>query len=463
MVRPQIHVHARLRKLFDASLFVLAFGLAYLWRSNWELQILGGTPEIQPFRDFSWLIFVIFPLAAFFLDVRGYYRRPLLISRQMVIWQLFSSCALVTVSVILVMFLARTQLARSVIILFGFLSLILLIVKEELVRLYLRSRWAQFQLTRRFILVGSADDNALFRNEFRASQPLGIEICAELNLDNTPIESLINQLHDFSANGVILSARHTLFGQIEIAIQICELEGVEVWLLADFFKTQVSKTILESFLDHPVLIFRSAPENSWQTLVKQLLDFCGSLVTLVGLSWLFLVLALLIKITSPGPVFFRQKRSGLNGSPFTMYKFRSMVIDAEEKKRDLAPMNEMSGPVFKITKDPRVTSIGRWLRRYSLDELPQLWNVLCGDMSLVGPRPLPVEEVKQFDDLAHRRRLSVKPGLTCTWQVSGRNNLSDFNDWVKLDLEYIDNWSLWLDLKILLKTIPVVLLGTGAK
>jgi lipopolysaccharide/colanic/teichoic acid biosynthesis glycosyltransferase len=178
---------------------------------------------------------------------------------------------------------------------------------------------------------------------------------------------------------------------------------------------------------------------------------------------LLLLLALLVKFTSPGPVLFRQQRSGLNGAPFTIYKFRTMKTNAEQMKHELAAMNEMSGPVFKVTNDPRVTRIGKWLRKWSLDELPQLFNVVRGEMSLVGPRPLPVDEVKRFSDLAHRRRLSVKPGLTCLWQIKGRNQISDFKEWVRLDLEYIDNWSFWLDLRILLSTIPAVLRGTGAK
>jgi lipopolysaccharide/colanic/teichoic acid biosynthesis glycosyltransferase len=176
-----------------------------------------------------------------------------------------------------------------------------------------------------------------------------------------------------------------------------------------------------------------------------------------------LVIAILVKFTSPGPVFFRQQRSGLNGAPFEILKFRTMTSNAEQLKHELAAMNEMSGPVFKVTNDPRITPFGKWLRQWSLDELPQLFNVLQGEMSLVGPRPLPVDEVRRFSDLAHRRRLSVKPGLTCLWQIKGRNKISDFQEWVRLDLEYIDNWSIWLDLKILLLTLPAVLRGTGAK
>ena len=243
----------------------------------------------------------------------------------------------------------------------------------------------------------------------------------------------------------------------------CELEGVEAWLVADFFRTQISRTSLDDFNGRPILVFRTAPELSWQGVIKQLLDFIGALLLTIILSPLFALFALIIKLTSPGPVLFQQQRSGLNGRPFTIYKFRTMVTNAEQRKHELAAMNEMSEPVFKVSKDPRVTPIGRFLRKFSIDEWPQFLNVLRGEMSLVGPRPLPVAEVKRFHDLAHRRRLSVKPGLTCLWQISGRNNVSDFKEWVRLDLEYIDNWSLWLDLKILWRTVPIVLAGTGAR
>jgi exopolysaccharide biosynthesis polyprenyl glycosylphosphotransferase len=198
-------------------------------------------------------------------------------------------------------------------------------------------------------------------------------------------------------------------------------------------------------------------------MAKQVIDFVGALVLLVIASPLLIGCALVIRFSSKGPVLFRQQRAGLNGQPFNMLKFRSMVTNAEQLKQELAQLNEMSGPVFKVTNDPRVTRVGRFIRKWSIDELPQLINILRGDMSLVGPRPLPVDEVDRFDDRAHRRRLSVKPGLTCLWQVAGRNDVRDFHEWVRLDLEYIDNWSIWLDLKILVRTIPVVLTGAGAK
>ncbi|HSA01223.1 MAG TPA: sugar transferase, partial [Candidatus Paceibacterota bacterium] len=283
------------------------------------------------------------------------------------------------------------------------------------------------------------------------------------DLNVHPVERLADLLHEHSANAVVLNAKNTLFGQIERAIEMCELEGVEVWLLADFFKTQVFRTSLDDFNDRPILVFRSTPEESWQGLAKLVLDFLGALVLLAVTSPLLLAVTIVIRLTSPGPVLFRQERSGLNGRPFTMLKFRSMVNNAEQRKHEFESLNEMSGPVFKLSNDPRITPIGRWLRRYSIDELPQLINVVKGEMSLVGPRPLPVDEVQRFDDLSHRRRLSVKPGITCLWQVSGRNNVTDFKDWVRLDLEYIDNWSLWLDLRILARTIPAVFSGTGAK
>ncbi|PIR20629.1 MAG: UDP-phosphate galactose phosphotransferase [Deltaproteobacteria bacterium CG11_big_fil_rev_8_21_14_0_20_47_16] len=196
-------------------------------------------------------------------------------------------------------------------------------------------------------------------------------------------------------------------------------------------------------------------------LSKRILDISVSLALLILLSPIFLIIALLVKLTSRGPIFYPWNVLGQNAVPFVGYKFRTMVVDADDIKSQLWDQNEMSGPFFKMRNDPRITGIGRFLRKFSLDELPQLWSVLRGDMSLVGPRAPSANEFSQFEDW-QKRKLSVRPGITCIWQVSGRNEISDWNEWIRLDLDYIDNWTLWLDIKILLKTIPAVLTARGA-
>ena len=211
----------------------------------------------------------------------------------------------------------------------------------------------------------------------------------------------------------------------------------------------------------PMVTIRSGPQDGWQLLLKKLIDICGSTILLLAATPLLLIVALLIKLDSPGPVFFRQERVGLHKRRFQLIKFRTMVEGADRQQPLLEHLNEADGPVFKIKDDPRMTRLGKFLRRFSIDELPQLFNVLKGEMSLVGPRPLPVRDVERIAVQWHKRRLSMKPGVTCLWQVNGRSNVS-FEHWVQMDLEYIDNWTLGLDLKILLKTVPVVLKGAGA-
>ena len=222
-------------------------------------------------------------------------------------------------------------------------------------------------------------------------------------------------------------------------------------------KIEVAKV---SGFDVPMIGMRRTPTSQGRLLLKRLLDLTGAVFGLLVLSPLMLVVAIIIRVDDPGPIFFSQVRSGRNGRKFRMHKFRSMVVDAEKLKAKLMAHNEMDGPVFKIKHDPRITKIGRFIRKTSIDELPQLFNVLVGEMSLVGPRPPLPSEVAQYKPW-QRRRLSVKPGITGPWQVSGRNEIS-FEQWMEMDLAYIDNWSLWLDIKIILMTVPVVLLKKGA-
>ena len=438
----------------DAGLFALAFWLAHTVRAA-AVDYRAGLPEIQPFEQYLWLYLLIIPGTLLLLKALGFYNRPLLFSRRETAWALSHAAIIAVLGVVTALFLRKQELARAVIFLFGAFSFLLVMAKEELLRRWLLSKLGQEQMKRRLVLIGAPEDTAQIERDLDAKARGTVEVLARLDLQQTSVEKLVELLHERSANGVILSARHAYFEQVEKVIELCELEGVEVWLLADFFKTRISQTSVDDFLGRPTVVFRSAPEASWQGVAKQLLDFVGALALLAVCAVPLLLVALGVRLTSRGPMFFRQQRSGLNGRPFTMLKFRTMVSDAEQLKAELASFNEMDGPVFKVTNDPRVTALGRFLRKWSIDELPQLWNVLRFEMSLVGPRPLPVDEIRRINDHAHRRRLSVKPGLTCLWQISGRNDVKSFKEWVRLDLEYIDNWSLWLDVKILLRTIPV--------
>ena len=462
MLSRQRQIKMQMQQVTDAFLFGISFWLAWQLRSNAVLIDFLKLDPIQPFEAYVIPYLLLIPAGPLVLEAQDYYDRPLLSPRRTTYWALFKGCLLTTLGLIAVLFFFRRELARAVPPLFGVVSFIFIFTKEELVRAGLRSKFARSQIERRFILLGVGDETERLRRQLRAQPEDGMVVLAELDLGKTTAEELATLLHERAANGVILNARHTDFEQVEGILRACELEGVEVWLIADFFKTQISHTSLDDFQGRPVLVFSSTPGASWQGVLKHVLDFTVALSMMVLGSPVFALIALAIKVSSPGPVLFRQQRCGLNGQPFTIFKFRTMETDAEQRRHELAAMNEMSGPVFKIKNDPRITRVGRWLRKFSLDELPQLFNVLRGEMSMVGPRPLPVDEVRRFNDLAHRRRLSVKPGLTCLWQISGRNQVSDFRDWVRLDLEYIDNWSLWLDLKILWRTIPIVLIGNGA-
>jgi len=241
----------------------------------------------------------------------------------------------------------------------------------------------------------------------------------------------------------------------------CEEQGIITRFPTEIFTPTLAQVRPEEFEDGSVVTFFTGRMHGWSVEIKRAMDFCLSLLLLILLAPVFLITTILIKVTSAGPVLFVQERVGLNKRRFRLYKFRTMIADAEQKLSEVEHLNEVSGPVFKIKDDPRITAIGKFLRRTSIDELPQLFNVLKGDMSLVGPRPLPVRDYEGFDQDWQRRRFSVRPGITCLWQVNGRSDLP-FEKWMQLDMQYIDEWSLWLDLKILVQTVPAVLKRSGA-
>jgi exopolysaccharide biosynthesis polyprenyl glycosylphosphotransferase len=251
------------------------------------------------------------------------------------------------------------------------------------------------------------------------------------------------------------------YREIQETLLSCERVGVRAKYQASLFATQVAWA---RYADDPsnLTVAMDVVPDDYRLIIKRVLDLVGATTALIVLAPVMLLIAAAIKLTSPGPVFFAQERYGLNRRRFRMFKFRTMRMDAEQLQAALEALNEADGPVFKITNDPRITPLGRFLRRSSLDELPQLLNVIRGEMSLVGPRPLPLRDVLRFTSPSDMRRFSVRPGLTCLWQISGRCNLS-FTDWIRLDLKYIDGWSLALDLSILVRTLPAVLRGNGAR
>jgi exopolysaccharide biosynthesis polyprenyl glycosylphosphotransferase len=253
----------------------------------------------------------------------------------------------------------------------------------------------------------------------------------------------------------------SFYSRTDKLITLCREQGILVRVLSDFFESSSSLTRVDQFESSAIVTFYHSPIGGMSLVAKRMLDIASSLALLLLLSPILLLVALLVRLDSLGPAFFVQERVGLNKHRFRMFKFRTMVADAEQLQARLESQNEVSGPAFKIKQDPRITRLGKFLRKASIDELPQLINVLKGDMSLVGPRPLPVRDYEGFDKDWQRRRFSVRPGITCLWQVSGRSGIA-FEEWMDLDMKYIDQWSLWLDMKILAKTIPAVMRGSGA-
>ena len=322
--------------------------------------------------------------------------------------------------------------------------------------------------TRNVLILGAGPGAEEYVQKVRENPQLGLKVIGYIAPQKNerlriPYLGVYGQLESvIKLNVVDLTVATSFLSDAEIreAVEQLELMGKSVAILLDELTSKVARSRPIDFDGLSIVAYGSVPKRPWQAALKRLMDFVLSLAGLVVLSPVFLIIAIMIKVSSKGPAIFTQDRVGLNGRVFKVYKFRSMIVNAEELKEKLAHLNEMSGPVFKIKNDPRVTTVGRFLRKTSLDELPQLWNVFLGQMSLVGPRPPLPKEVNLYNP-QHRKRLAVKPGITCIWQISGRNEV-DFDQWMEMDAEYVDKWSLWLDVEILAKTVPVVLMRKGA-
>lgn len=357
----------------------------------------------------------------------------------------------------------------------GLIACLLIGAMRLLLRLNLRRLRLRGHNIKKLLIVGGGPRARWFANEVSERSDLGYRIIGyvddETNFNGHGVKGIprlggVEDLPGIIAHDVIDEVFVALpiksqYSHIETAINLLEEQGIMVHLFSDPFPHQLARSRPAEFAGAPLLSIHSAPPVTWRTEVKRLIDIAVSSVMLILLAPLLILVAVAIKLDSHGPVLFIQERVGFNKRRFRMLKFRTMLDDAEARMKEIEHLNEKSGPIFKIRNDPRITRIGKWLRRTSIDELPQLVNVLLGDMSVVGPRPLSVRDALRMEVAWQKRRFSVKPGLTCLWQVSGRSNLS-FDQWMELDLQYIDHWSLGLDGRILLRTIPAILMARGA-
>ena len=463
--------------LHDLGVTCIAFVLAYVLRSFLVHYPFFSErfPEIYPFTHYL-------PLLAAFLAVwavvgyfSSFYRDLELSNVLHLILNIVSQLAIVLVVIYALLYLLRRgDISRSYVLLVGVVDFVLLLFGRAI------SYWgvaAMRDLLGRYhylLLVGCgqrAREMAALIEESRGmglrlvgfvnTELAGVSSAAKLSgYDVYPLQSVGSILQNHVVDEVVFAVDLQDLARLEPVMRHCADLGIRTRLQLEFLPPAYSRIYLENFRDMPLLSLSSAPDSELRLFFKRVFDVVISFGALLILLPLMLLIAAMIKITSPGPIFFSQTRCGLGGRRFTLYKFRSMINNAEQMRAELHKFNEADGPVFKISDDPRITEVGRWLRRFSLDELPQLWNVFRGEMSFVGPRPAVPEEVDQYEDW-QRRRLRMRPGLTCTWVLEGRSHV-DFKRWMQLDLKYIDNWSLWLDAKIFLRTIPIVLSGRGA-
>jgi exopolysaccharide biosynthesis polyprenyl glycosylphosphotransferase len=372
-----------------------------------------------------------------------------------------------------VFMLKLTEMSRLFYTLFATLSALFILLEKTI--LFLASHYFRRKglNTRRILIVGTGKRATEFIRKADGHPEWGFEILGaiddepgrgvqkvgRLNVIGT-LEDIPRIFHNDAVDEVVFVVPRSRLNALQETIHNCETEGVVVTVTVDLFDTKLAKSSVTELDGLPLLHFKTTKAREWQLLVKRIFDFTAASLLILVLSPVLLLFAVLIKVTSKGPIFFKQTRLGLAGRKFTLYKFRTMKLGAHDVLSEVTDLNEMTTPEFQKKKKKWITPVGRLMRKLSIDELPQLFNVFVGHMSFVGPRPTVPDEVEKYKAW-QRRRFSMKPGITCLWQVNGRNNVA-FEEWMKLDLEYLDNWSLWLDMKILAKTVPVVLFGIGA-
>ena len=477
MLREYDSIFRRLLLAMDMLLVVAAFFVSYALRDTLSFFLstdhLGLLYPVRAYIKLIPVVMILWGAALYFFgayDVfRGRSYRDIGIS-------IFKASLAAAVFFCLIAFAFQYYyVSRPFMAIVFFMTGLFLAVERVLIVRFLHKIRRQGYNYKRVLIVGSGARAQSFIKLVEDHPEWGMKIVGLLDNHPEMVGSVImgyKVIGVLDAIGPVLN-RHVIddvvfvvprnwLPKIESAILECEIVGKRVSVAMDHFNMKFAKARQSNMAGFPLMTFETTSEKVFELIMKRVIDVVVSSLAILILSPLLLVTAIIVKLDSEGPVLFRQTRSGLNGRKFTLYKFRTMVVDAEAKLAALRAFNEMSGPAFKMQNDPRITRCGGWMRKLSIDELPQLFNVLKGDMSLVGPRPPIPAEVEQYQPW-QRRRLSMSPGITCLWQVNGRNSIVDFDEWMRLDLQYIDKWSLQLDLKILAKTVPVVLFGVGAK
>ncbi|MFW8600833.1 sugar transferase [Desulfobacterota bacterium M19] len=477
MIREHFNLLKRVHQAIDMSLIFIAITIA-CWIRNGKLTI----DFTHFFCGQNYFMVLVIMLVVFYpvfnaVDIYEPYR-----------YQTFDKIFAKTVKgvmagvtlLIFILYMMHIQnVSRLMIGLFVILAILLLVSSKAFIFYTLQSYRKKGFNYKRVLVVGSRERaREMIKNIFNNPQS-GYRVIGCLDTDEQYVDTevtggvrIIGTLKSYEkiilespVDEVIFAMPLKKIDRVNKYIAFAEDVGVNIRIMPDWqiqkvmYRPETAAVYFDQFIGMPTIALSSTPRNEFDLLIKTALDYTVAAWGMIMLSPFFVIIAILIKLNSKGPVFFKQERSGLNGRKFYLLKFRTMVDGADKMRDQIYGANEMDGPVFKLRNDPRVTAVGRILRKTSLDELPQLINILQGEMSLVGPRPPLPAEVKEYKPW-QRRRLSLKPGLTCIWQVSGRNNI-DFETWMKMDLEYIDNWSLLLDLKLLLKTIPAVVLASG--
>lgn len=470
MLKQQSQLFTKFAVAVDTVVILIAFVLAYN-------TVQMATGRLSDILDYSWVLIVVIPVWLFLLTYFGLYDSMRTKSFFVVASELLKVHVIggfiVSSSVFLV---HATNYSRLLFGSFIISSLVLIVLAKGVIKLLLMHFRRKGYNSRNILIVGSGEQMRRFVEVIRQHEDWGfiivgiVRLSEESATEDIPgcahlgyIQDLLKICKQNMIDEVIFSLPPSCLSMVDEFLVLLQEMGISVRMVIDLYDVPTSHKELSMFHGEiPMLTYHCKEFDSGQLFMKRCLDIIGSCVGLMITGLLLPIVAAAIRLESSGPVFFSQIRVGENGRTFRCWKFRSMFLDAEDRKQELMARNEMQGAMFKMKDDPRITRVGKFIRKTSIDELPQFWNVLKGEMSLVGTRPPTMDEVANYENW-HRKRICIKPGITGLWQVSGRNQIQDFDDVVRLDIRYIEEWSMWLDIKLLLKTIWVVVVGKGAQ